>query len=267
MNRQINQIEVVDTASLLSGIRKVCPNVGLTTEWYRGHSCDSWTLVPSVHRKFDAMDETFLVHRFKLEAPMRHGRLPAQDDLGGWLCLMQHYGLPTRLLDWTASLQAALYFAASFDPKPGPAAIWVLSPVNLNKDHFDGIAVMSGPQADPLVKAAFDRGPRTDTALAALGEESDIRMTVQQGAYTIHGDNTPLEDRGNADKYLVKLVIPEQARATFSEELRILGIRRASLFPDLHNLAIDLANDPRIGPSARAGLPAAARRAGLAEAR
>jgi hypothetical protein len=36
---------------------------------------------------------------------------PDQDDWLEWIALMQHYGAPTRFLDWTYSLYVAVFFA------------------------------------------------------------------------------------------------------------------------------------------------------------
>src|SRR6266571_1472215 len=70
--------------------------------WWRGQSDASWHLVPSVLRRNKGpADEMALFARFHQRAPSRHARCPEAADVQSWLFLMQHYRLPTRLLDWT----------------------------------------------------------------------------------------------------------------------------------------------------------------------
>jgi hypothetical protein len=54
---------------------------------------------------------------------------PSEDDLAGWLSLMQHYRLPTRLLDWSFSPLIAAYFSVNDRfVEPVDACIWALAP-------------------------------------------------------------------------------------------------------------------------------------------
>src|ERR1017187_3344272 len=72
--------------------------------WYRGHSSERFRLLPNLNRFQISHDIEKQIHSDY--AAFRTGQ-------GGWNTLihMQHYGAPTRLLDWTTDLATALYFA------------------------------------------------------------------------------------------------------------------------------------------------------------
>jgi FRG domain len=245
----IRQHDVTDVPSLIETLRSCCPNLGTDDYWFRGHSnADDWKLIPSVHRRYSGYAEAVLHARFKLAASTRHPKCPSDRDVAGWLCLMQHWGLPTRLLDWSASPLVAAYFAVSHEPLAGPAAIWVLYPRELNQRSTlrkNGIPILHSIDAEPMLRGAFE-GLSQPTAWAVAAQEIDLRMSLQQGFFTIHGDRTALEDRPDAENFLMKLVVPEDARKVLATELWVMGLRRSTLFPDLANLAIELAKEERL---------------------
>jgi hypothetical protein len=95
--------------------------------WFRGRSAD-WKLMPKLYRlEFKGANENKIRQEFQSRAQqLIQGRLPA--DKWEWYFLMQHYGAPTRLLDWTDNPLAALYFAVVEHPCDCDAEVWVLNP-------------------------------------------------------------------------------------------------------------------------------------------
>lgn len=207
--------------------------------WARGQRDASWRLVPGSQRRSKVL-ESEVAHMFRLRAPSRHARCPAHDDLAGWLSLMQHYGLATRLLDWSESALVAAFFAAAEGAIECDAAIWLLDPAGLNRSFgVFAIPLLSSPAVKDEVGGAFS-WPSSKRILAVHASQIDVRMAVQLSQFTIHGADFALDQHPHADQFLTKLVIPKDALQPFRHELSILGVRRSSLFPDLDNLAREL---------------------------
>jgi hypothetical protein len=250
----IPEATVHDMAELIHSLRRLAPDFGKTEYWFRGHAKQYQPpLLPSVYRYEAAENERQLALRFQIGAVGRSPRSPSGEDLGSWLVLMQHYGLPTRLLDWTRSLVVAAYFAVVHQAHEEAGEIWLLAPEVLNRfapRPTAGICVLNGDfasqQVRPIVEAAFRDVPadqRSSDAgpYAVLSQDIDMRVLVQSGAFTIHGDNTPLDAHPHAAEFLARFIIPREARQAFSEELYAMGARRSFIFPDLQNLATELA--------------------------
>lgn len=223
--------------------------------WWRGHRNFSWKLCPSVTRlPHNARSEQDLISRFRHKAPSRHSHVPIGTDNAGWLFLMQHYRLPPRLLDWSESPLVATYFASEQDPalrehadiiQDQDGALFALSPYALNKTQF-GRRVLFLPDDElPLecINSAFNRkNPDNPRILAIRPSEVDSRLMVQLSVFTIHGAGMAIEDLPSYSDLIMKWVIPAASKRKIRQELRMLGTRESSLFPDLEHLAVDVAS-------------------------
>ena len=247
----ISELAIEDVGTLVAAVKVMI--LGHRSQlWFRGHSDSAFKLSPSAIREgYSLQGERYLAGMFRLRAPSRHKKCPSVRDFAGWLSLMRHYGLPTRLLDWTESVLTAAFFAVGYDRRSvGPAHIWVLDPGKLNTlfypeaggDPFVFDAKAS--QVRQLVSPVFSTNVvDTEKVCAVFGAEVDLRMLMQQAAFTVHGLRAPLEETSDAGNFLTKLVIPEGNRRHFANELRYLGVNVAGIFPDLSHLGAGLVAD------------------------
>ena len=80
-----------------------------TETFYRGHADKDWDLLPSIFRTPNGVEKEYLLFRDMVaHEPQSFSECKSALD---YLVQMQHYGLPTRLLDMTTNPLIALYFA------------------------------------------------------------------------------------------------------------------------------------------------------------
>ena len=216
--------------------------------WFRGHQDATWQLLPSIWRHGDKKEEGRIAHQFRARAQHRMREPIPYDALPEWLSTMQHYGLPTRLLDWSTSPMVAAYFALEYlldapTSKTCDAAIWILRPHSLNR--AEGLEPMTfsinSLSCEPYLKPVFyPDAKETSKVRAVMASVHDSRIFVQQGAFTIHSRAQPLDDTLGAESYLSRIVLPADAVRSVAEQLRVSGYRRGDIFPDLANLAMEL---------------------------
>lgn len=124
---------------------------------FRGHASSDRLLKPSLEwvseRKstsWAALELMFLAE-FQARAPQYVDRrdLPPTTERLAWLALMQHYGVPTRLLDFTYSPYVALYFALrNFRQASAPAKVRHANVLAINAQALMERATLRSSEAD-----------------------------------------------------------------------------------------------------------------------
>lgn len=237
----------IQTVGDLSREVQALPAAG--RQWlFRGQQDARWNLSPSVHRGYSPQQERYLTNEFRVRARSRHFSCPSSDDYPGWLALMQHYGLPTRLLDWTYSPLIAAFFSVHPDYTPRQAGsgrqacVWALDACRLNQAQgFEPLIFpLDASSYEPLIVPAFKNRDELDSVGVAMAIEHDPRIQLQQGAFTIHSSRTPINLLDGTGDCLRRFIIGTDRIGKLFDELTLLGIRKYTLFPDLSALTSDL---------------------------
>lgn len=227
--------------------------------WCRGQERAEWDLVPKLYRSVpeDDLDiEHEIREEFATRAPALSDYVKLSDNsiLYNWesYFVMQHYGAPTRLLDWTESALVALYFAVRANDGNFNAAVWALDAWWLNKKVIKADEVI--PPADPgtmnsdrekvapWLPDRFKKGKRgklPPLPIAVFPTHTMRRISAQRSCFTIHGAERNGFDtltKGRRSSALVKFEIPSWEVLQIRRTLGSCGVDDTSIFPDLEAL-------------------------------
>ncbi len=235
--------------------------------WFRGQRDARKELIPRTYRhpdayKNEAEDELRWAFQMKVrQFPMVR---PPTTEWEHYF-LMQHYGMPTRLLDWSEGALLALHFALRSNRGRTDAAVWVLDPFWLNRHVVRASNFLPENRRDPNYRFILDYMPDpTDKrtkwirkylpktfskdklpALPAAVEPPHIdrRIAAQLSTFTIHGDlHNGLGHiaRTSPDARLARIRIPERAVKAVRTHLVDCGVSDSTVFQDIEGLGREL---------------------------
>lgn len=258
--------------------------------WFRGQINATWKLSPSLFRQrietdfvadsddhfeeqtheiiYKLPDFNYALGEFKRKAIGLIDNTPNNDF--EWMFLMQHYGIPTSLLDWSTNALVGLYFAIpesvffdedAFDPDiareealeflstgytRGGSSIYVINPLKINHEahNIDEIPDIHHNYAvfEPFL---IPRDPSISTIpLCIQVPYIDKRIRSQSGTFTLH--SAPDKDKGwtkRIDTEIYKIFIPKHRWAAFKNDMKMLGITTSYIFPDLQGVAKEIKED------------------------
>ena len=219
--------------------------------------------------------EQYFFREFKKVA---HNYLPSGSmpkSILSWLALMQHFGIPTRLIDVTRSPFVALYFAVNDWRDAHDGAVWAISPHKIHENTFHRLSSLKFPFAltdsnynfsqmpDFLKDAYFREAFMTDKypILSILGpEQMNPRINAQQGAFLVRGQSSTSTEqtlvdlihdqshldpreremlkRNKIDMTVRRIIVPQKFKKKILIQLHRMNIHAGTLFPGLEGASI-----------------------------
>ena len=223
---------------------------------YRGISNKEYKLRPRVlNEKICTVDhENYRkpLLTFQRESSSYLRNICGNDELS-WMLYAQHYGVPTRLLDFSTNPLVALYFACQDQTADG--ALWII-----NIDTYEYETVTEYMLFHDLDEWSYDQylniisNSNNNEMIAPIyitPEYIDIRMNAQASRFMlwpnkrfdfedIVGNNYMTLDTPDSDEfyreYALKLIIPKSCKSGILYELDLLGTNEKNLFPGLDSI-------------------------------
>lgn len=269
---------IEDFLNLLQG---QLPDKGVET-FYRGHENEKYELTPSLLRKNpDGGEWLFLPHEDKLckELMIAHyDNFQGDQYCFDRLVRMQHYGLPTRLLDITSNPLVALFFACSRSQDPechdGEVIIFRVSKDAVkyyDSDTVSCIANLSNltyqqkneidlteaekefNQTEAVGKLlhyiksekwSFEGGIAPDdlgSIVCVKAKQTNARIKSQAGAFLLFGHEATLPETGREDIGIKRIKITDKEH--IRRQLDAVNINATTVYPSIDQTAVHLKNN------------------------
>ncbi|MCW5641528.1 MAG: FRG domain-containing protein [Rhodoferax sp.] len=254
--------------------------------FYRGHSKSTYRLEPSLFRKDGKGNYLYRNAEDRLYRELLVSNSPDfESDIYTLdrLVRMQHFSMPTRLLDISSNPLIALYFACKshLDPET-PAEVVIFTVDQAQMKYFDSdtascvanLARLTGADKAGIdfsitAKVKFNKQPSVkrllhfvkeeksffeprilpsdlQSVLCIKGKRNNSRITFQSGAFLLFGHDAVLSETGTPEIGVKRIAITSKEKIL--GELDQLNINESTVFPYIENSARYIANKHSFKP-------------------
>jgi hypothetical protein len=233
--------------------------------WFRGESREHEYLIPKLYRNLEEINLDAQLQKekkFVLEFRRRGRNLGSninQNNEWEWYFLAQHYGGPTRLLDWTSDAGVALFMALDTNrDKTDNPVIYTLQPTVLSgyaykefgQEYRSGVIQYPGDEHTEKWISNIFSGKEIipQSPIALLPVHHDARIISQSSCFTLFGkringffkDGKEIVCDCCGQRIRHKIIIDGTKKQSLRKQLSLIGVTSGKIYQGLDGLCKEI---------------------------